>query len=61
MLPEGLPIGMVKEFEVSLRNGLMIRQGFLDLRDNFRWIVDPPIYSHGKGAVKYSNILHLFC
>ncbi|GAA0158950.1 ribosomal protein [Lithospermum erythrorhizon] len=49
MLPEGLPIGMVKEFEESLRNGLLVRQGFLDLRDNFRRIVDPPMYSDGKG------------
>ncbi|KAG9151158.1 hypothetical protein Leryth_002736, partial [Lithospermum erythrorhizon] len=49
MLPEGLPMGMVKEFEESLRNGLLVRQGFLDLRDNFRRIVDPPMYSDGKG------------
>lgn len=48
MLPEGLPIGMVKEFEDSLRNGLMVRQAFLDLRDNFRWVVDPPMYSNIK-------------
>lgn len=41
VLPEGLPIGMVKEFEDSKRNALLVRQSFLDLRDNFRRIVDP--------------------
>ncbi|XP_075642549.1 uncharacterized protein LOC142613913 [Castanea sativa] len=49
-LPEGLPTGMVKEFEDSLRPALLVRQSFLDLRDNFRRIVDPPLtLSHGKG------------
>ncbi|GMY10486.1 28S ribosomal protein S29, mitochondrial-like [Fagus crenata] len=42
-LPEGLPTGMAKEFEYSLRPSLLIRQSFLDLRDNFRRIVDPPL------------------
>ena len=50
VLPEGLPSGMVKEFEESKRNALLIRQSFLDLRDNFRRIVDPPLQSSdGKG------------
>lgn len=50
-LPEGLPVGMLKEFEDSKRNALLIRQSFLDLRDNFRRIVDPPLQSsNGKGA-----------
>ncbi|PON41840.1 Ribosomal protein [Parasponia andersonii] len=42
-LPEGLPIGMVKEFEDSMRSAVLVRQSFLDLRDNFRRIVDPPL------------------
>lgn len=50
-LPEGLPVGMLKEFEDSKRNALLIRQSFLDLRDNFRRIVDPPLQSSDlKGA-----------
>lgn len=52
VLPEGLPLGMVKEFEESKRTALLIRQSFLDLRDNFRRIVDPPLQSSdGKGIV----------
>lgn len=50
VLPEGLPLGMVNEFEESKRNALLVRQSFLDLRDNFRRIVDPPLQSfNGKG------------
>ncbi|CAK7351989.1 unnamed protein product [Dovyalis caffra] len=50
MLPEGLPTGMVKEFEESMRSALLVRQSFLDLRNNFRRIVDPPLLSSdGKG------------
>ncbi|XP_059628242.1 uncharacterized protein LOC132271026 [Cornus florida] len=50
VLPEGLPIGMVKEFEESKRDALLVRQSFLDLRDNFRRIVDPPLhFADGKG------------
>ncbi|KAA8543687.1 hypothetical protein F0562_021567 [Nyssa sinensis] len=50
VLPEGLPLGMVKEFEESKRSALLVRQNFLDLRDNFRRIVDPPLQSSdGKG------------
>ncbi|XP_019055518.1 PREDICTED: 28S ribosomal protein S29, mitochondrial isoform X2 [Nelumbo nucifera] len=49
-LPEGLPVGMTKEFEESMRSALLVRQSFLDLRDNFRRIVDPPLWSFdGKG------------
>jgi small subunit ribosomal protein S29 len=51
VLPEGLPAGMVKEFEDSLRPALLVRQSFLDLRDNFRRIVDPPLrFSDDKGV-----------
>lgn len=49
VLPEGLPIGMVKEFEESMRSALLVRQSFLDLRDNFRRIVDPPLSLPSKG------------
>ncbi|XP_028768892.1 28S ribosomal protein S29, mitochondrial [Neltuma alba] len=50
VLPEGLPSGMVKEFEESMRTALLVRQSFLDLRDNFRRVVDPPMWpSNGKG------------
>jgi len=45
VLPEGLSSGMLKEFEDSKRSALLIRQSFLDLRDNFRRIVDPPTWS----------------
>lgn len=52
VLPEGLPVGMEKEFKDSMRTALLVRQSFLDLRDNFRRVVDPPMWSpHGKGAV----------
>lgn len=51
VLPEGLPAGMVKEFEESRRSALLVRRSFLDLRDNFRRIVDPPLRSSdGKGV-----------
>ncbi|KAI3839939.1 hypothetical protein MKX03_020427 [Papaver bracteatum] len=46
-LPEGIPSGMAKEFEESKRTALLIRQSFLDLRDNYRRIVDPPLQSSG--------------
>ncbi|KAG4920514.1 hypothetical protein AAZX31_18G055500 [Glycine max] len=51
VLPEGLPMGMVDEFQDSLRTALLVRQSFLDLRDNFRRVVDPPMWSsNGKGV-----------
>ncbi|XP_059430105.1 uncharacterized protein LOC132163751 [Corylus avellana] len=50
VLPEGLPEGMVKEFEDSLRPALLVRPSFLDLRDHFRRIVDPPLrFTDEKG------------
>lgn len=50
-LPEGLPIGMLKEFEDSKRSALLIRKTFLELRDNYRRVVDPPLRSSdGKGT-----------
>lgn len=45
VLPEGLPMGMVKEFEESMRSAVLVRQSFLDLRDNFRRVVDPSLPS----------------
>ncbi|CAA2972845.1 28S ribosomal S29, mitochondrial [Olea europaea subsp. europaea] len=50
VLPEGLPMGMVKEFEESSRSALLIRQSFLDLRDNFRRAVDPSLLVGSKGS-----------
>ncbi|XP_048324444.2 uncharacterized protein LOC107411614 isoform X2 [Ziziphus jujuba] len=52
VLPEGLPMGMVKEFEESMRSALLIRQSFLDLRDNYRRIVDPPLWLPSSKGVK---------
>ncbi|XWS71916.1 hypothetical protein CRYUN_Cryun03dG0179500 [Craigia yunnanensis] len=52
VLPEGLPTGMVTEFKESMRTALLVRQSFLDLRDNFRRIVDPPKWSSHTKAPK---------
>ncbi|CAL1373069.1 unnamed protein product [Linum trigynum] len=52
VLPEGLPKGMVTEFEESMRESLIVRESFLDLRDNFRRIVDPPLDGKGVKARK---------
>lgn len=61
VLPEGLPLGMVKEFEESKRTALLVRQKFLDLRDHFRRIVDPPLQSsNGKGAIVGFHLECLF-
>ncbi|KAF5727300.1 28S ribosomal protein S29 mitochondrial [Tripterygium wilfordii] len=58
VLPEGLPKGMVTEFEESMRRALLVRQSFLDLRDNFRRIVDPPLSSSdGKGSKARKQIV----
>ncbi|XP_031385606.1 uncharacterized protein LOC116199409 [Punica granatum] len=48
VLPEGLPAGMEKEFGEAMRSAVLVRQGFLDLRDNFRRIVDPPSWPSDK-------------
>ncbi|XP_040382413.1 uncharacterized protein LOC102719882 [Oryza brachyantha] len=50
MLPEGLPAGMMKEFQETRRCAVMVRESFLDLRDNFRRIVDPAIAAKRKDA-----------
>lgn len=57
MLPEGLPPGMTKEFEETRRCAVMVRQSFLDLRDNFRRIVDPTIRAGGKSLNVKKQIL----
>ncbi|KAG9441161.1 hypothetical protein H6P81_017015 [Aristolochia fimbriata] len=49
-LPEGLPMGMTKEFDETKRVALLVRQSFLDLRDNFRRIVDPPLGADSKAS-----------
>ncbi|CAN1332240.1 28S ribosomal protein S29, mitochondrial [Linum perenne] len=51
-LPEGLPKGMATEFEESMRESLIVRQSFLDLRDNFKRIVDPPLDAKGIKGFK---------
>ncbi|XVF46159.1 hypothetical protein PTKIN_Ptkin03bG0004500 [Pterospermum kingtungense] len=56
--PEGLPMGMVTEFKESMRPALLVRESFLDLRDNFRRIVDPPMWSsHTKAPKARKQIL----
>ena len=51
VLPEGLPPGMAKEFKESLRSAVLVRQSFLDLRDNFRRVVDPTMsFPKSKGV-----------
>ncbi|CAA6656926.1 unnamed protein product [Spirodela intermedia] len=49
-LPEGLPAGMIQEFEETRRWALLVRQSFIDLRDNFRRIVDPPARASSKSS-----------
>ncbi|MQL98882.1 hypothetical protein Taro_031598 [Colocasia esculenta] len=51
-LPEGLPVGMTEEFEETRRWAVLVRQSFLDLRDNFRRIVDPPSWTNGPKVRK---------
>ncbi|KAF5807312.1 putative ribosomal protein S23/S29 [Helianthus annuus] len=51
VLPERLPVGMVKEFEETMRDALLVRHGFLDLWDNFRRIVDPPLQASSSKGV----------
>lgn len=56
LLPEGLPDGMSKEFEETKRSALLVRHSFLELRDNFRRVVDPPLRVDSN-----SEILVLLC
>lgn len=49
VLPEGLPLGMMKEFEESCRSSLLVRQCFIDLRDNFRQAADPSMVAKSRG------------
>nr|GMD12336.1 28S ribosomal protein S29, mitochondrial [Ipomoea batatas] len=57
VLPEGLTMGMLKEFEDSQRTALLVRHSFLDLRDNFRRIVDPTILINAKGSKPRKQIV----
>ncbi|KAH6758597.1 Pentatricopeptide repeat superfamily protein [Perilla frutescens var. frutescens] len=50
VLPEGLPLGMMKEFEESCRSALLVRQSFIDLRDNFRQAADPSLVAKSRGV-----------
>lgn len=56
VLPEGLPDGMTKEFDETKRRALLVRHSFLELRDNFRRVVDPPLRVDSN-----SEILVLLC
>lgn len=49
VLPEGLPMGMAKEFEESCRSALLVRRSFIDLRDNFRQAADPSLAAKSRG------------
>ncbi|CAN6467176.1 unnamed protein product [Victoria cruziana] len=57
VLAEGLPLGMTKEFEEAKRSAVLIRQSFLDLRDNFRRVVDPPIRQDSKSPKVRKHIV----
>ncbi|KAJ4719105.1 mitochondrial 28S ribosomal protein S29-related [Melia azedarach] len=57
VLPEGLPTGMLTEFKESMRHALLVRQSFLDLRDNFRRVVDPPLSSSNGPKVRKQIVL----
>lgn len=50
VLPEGLPLGMMKEFEESCRSALLVRQSFIDLRDSFRQAADPSLVAKSRGV-----------
>lgn len=60
VLPEGLPMGMLKEFEESSRSALLVRQCCFDLRDNFRLAADPSSVVKSKGALFFSYFFTLF-
>lgn len=54
-LPEGLPLGMVKEFEESYRSALLVRESFIDLRENFKRAADPSLVVNSKGTLFYEQ------
>lgn len=58
VLPEGLPTGLVKEFDETLRSAVLVRRSFLDLRDNFRRIVDPPLSFHSSKGPCLAIVLY---
>ncbi|XP_058083106.1 uncharacterized protein LOC131231042 [Magnolia sinica] len=57
ILGEGLASGMKREFKMTQRCALLVRQSFLDLRDNFRRVVDPPLRANGKGPKVLKQIV----
>ncbi|KAL0435035.1 UNVERIFIED_CONTAM: hypothetical protein Sradi_0211400 [Sesamum radiatum] len=57
VLPEGLPMGMIKEFEESSRTALLVRQCFIDLRDNFRRAADPSLVVNSKAPKAKKQIV----
>ncbi|KAK4419850.1 hypothetical protein Salat_2397900 [Sesamum alatum] len=57
VLPEGLPMGMMKEFEESSRTALLVRQCFIDLRDNFRRAADPSLVVNSKAPKARKQIV----
>lgn len=59
-LPEGLPMGMLKEFEESSRTALLVRESFIDLRDNFRRAADPSLLVNSKGRCRGGVCLFMF-
>lgn len=60
VLPEGLASGIEDEFKESWRPALLVRKSFLDLRDNFRRIADPPTWpTEAKGV--FFCFVHLKC
>ncbi|KAM3264584.1 putative protein isoform X1 [Capsicum annuum] len=44
---------MLKEFNDSMRDELLICQSFMDLRDNFRRVVDPSLQFNAKASSLY--------
>ncbi|KAL6504967.1 hypothetical protein OROGR_024784 [Orobanche gracilis] len=48
VFPEGLPLGMAKEFEESSMSALLVRQCFIDLRDNFQKAVNLSLVINSK-------------
>ncbi|KAL6515888.1 hypothetical protein OROGR_019193 [Orobanche gracilis] len=57
VLPEGLPLGMVKEFEESSRSALLVRQCFIDLRDNFQQAANLSLVVNSKAPKVRKQIL----
>ncbi|XP_051117943.1 uncharacterized protein LOC127242443 [Andrographis paniculata] len=57
VFPEGIPVGMLTEFEESCRSALLVRQCFIDLRDNFRKVADPSNIANSKDPKARKQII----